>query len=192
MRVIPYLGVDGVESAYAEAPGFRGLSFTAPGLAEDDLRKGSAALTTPWPDVEVATTLRQVGWWWDALQETWDNFLAVGRLEDTRDTVRKPMESGAICLRAEIPPGGEVVLPILIHWHFPRTQMWGGDNPVPARTYVGVQFADAWDAAVHTHRDLAALEARSRAFADAFWTSDLPAPLLDAAGSALHRCARPP
>lgn len=190
-RVIPYLGVDGVESAYAEAPGFRGLSFTAPGLAEDDLRKGSAALTTPWPDVDVATTLRQVGWWWDALQETWDNFLAVGRLEDTRDTVRKPIESGAICLRAEIPPGGEVVLPILIHWHFPRTEMWGGDNPVPARTYVGVQFADAWDAAVQTHRDLAALEARSRAFADAFWTSDLPAPLLDAAGSALSTLRSP-
>jgi hypothetical protein len=83
------------------------------------------------------------------------------------------------------------VLPILIHWHFPRTEMWSGDNPVPARTNVDVQFADAWDAAVHTHRDLAALEARSRAFADAFWTSDLPAPLLDAAGSALSTLRSP-
>ena len=188
-RITPYLGVTGVESSYREAPGFRGVFFSSPGLDDDDLRSGSAALTTSQPDVDVATSLRRAGWW-DALQETWDAFLSTGRLALTHDTVSKPVESAAICLRGEIPPGGERVFSVLIHWHFPRVEMWGGDNPVPARTYVSKQFADAWHAAEHTHTNLESLASRTRAWAKAFWECDAPAPLIEAAGSALStlRC----
>jgi len=188
-RITPYLGIDGVETAYPEAPRFRGLSFRAPGLADDDVRNGSAALTTSWPHVDVATSLRRAGWW-DALQEAWDAFLSTGRLAETHETIAQPTESGAICLHGEIPPGAEAVFPVLIHWHFPRASMWGGDKPVLARTYVSKQFADAWDAANYTHGNLDSLEARTRGWADAFWNSDAPAALIEAAGSALStlRC----
>src|SRR5262245_37002321 len=122
-RIMPYLAVDGVESAYREEPAFRGVWFHAPGIAADDIRKGSAALTTSWPELDVATSLRPA-LWWDALQETWDAFHATGRLAATHDTIPKPVESAAMCMRADVPPGGEAVFPVLIHWHFPLAHMW--------------------------------------------------------------------
>lgn len=181
----------------------QGLWFTAPGLKADDPNQMTAALATPWADADVQTNLYKGGWW-DAAHILWDDFAADGRLEQSIRSIHgeaggaqgDPQQpqgffdavqgkggpgAGALCLHAELEPGGAVTLPVLIAWHAPFLKAWT-DNVV-VRTYMATQFRDAWDAANRLQREHAELEAATRAWHGAFYSSTLPALALDAAGS---------
>jgi uncharacterized protein (DUF608 family) len=169
--------------------GLTGLWFTCPSAPPGSVFEGTAALTTPWTDTDLQSRLYR-GPWWDNLQMLWNEFATTGRIEARLEPVygepldeqrsRRRFESGAICLRATLGPGESVELPVMLHWHFPNARLWGGATAVPCRTYVGVQFRDAWDAAEHTLRELPRLRSSSEAWREALFSSTLPEPVLDA------------
>ena len=177
---------------YREGAGLRGVYFTAPHAKWASPFSGSAAITTPWLATDVQTHLYR-GLWWDGLHRLWDEFVEHGALapkleprfgDPIEPEKRKHRwEAAALCLRAELEPGESVVLPVFVHWHFANARLWGGPNAVPVRTYVANQFRDAWDAAEYTARNLERLEADTRAWRDAFYSSTLPPEVIDAASA---------
>lgn len=202
LKPVGYLGPGVDDARYVPAPGeaeslnqtrteggLTGLWFTCPGALPGSVFEATAALTTPWADTDVQSRLYR-GPWWDNLQMLWNEFAATGRIEtrpepafgEALDTERRKhrFEAGAMCLRASLDAGESVELPVMLHWHFPNAWLWGGASAVSSRTYVGVQFKDAWDAAEHTLRALPRLRGASVAWRDALFSSTLPEPVLDA------------
>jgi non-lysosomal glucosylceramidase len=168
-----------------------GLYMTNPQTAEKDPMRGSFALSLVEPGDGELTTL--AGWpaakWWASPNLFWDDFTDDGRLgpeAPQRNT------TGSLCLRREIPAGGEASYTFLLTWHFPnRTPAWcgwtapkGHENDVIGNHYC-TRFADAWAAALETARALPGLEKRTRAFAAAMRESTLPGAVKDAAMSNL-------
>ena len=168
----------------------RGLWFTAPELPEEDPNFGTAALVTGWEKVDVQTRMDRGGRW-DNAHLLWDDFSADGRLEsriesEYQDGV-KPSggttaeESGAIVLRATLPPKGKAVLPVMISWHFPHFKAWTEGTVV--RTYTGKLFRDAWDAAGYAARHMERLTEETTRWHGTIFGSSLPAHVLDAVTS---------
>jgi uncharacterized protein (DUF608 family) len=179
-------------NAYRESDGLRGIVFSAPGLPWNDVNNGTATLTTDWEDTDAQTRLYHGGWW-DASHILWDEFEQTGRitpqiearhgepLPEARE--KRKNETAAICLRAKLAPGEEHTFTVFIHWHFPHTKLWHGDDAALARTYVANQFEDAWDAARYTRRNLSRLDAETRRWHTTLFESTLPPEVLDAVSS---------
>jgi hypothetical protein len=182
-------GLEETRNEYREGGGLRGIFFTAPHAPADSVWAGSAALSTAWRDTDLQSRLHR-GPWWDGLERLWNEFSETGRLAPRLTPAfgaeavheRRPMrwEAGAMCLRARVAPGATVALPVMIHWRFDNVRLWGGAAAVPAKTYVGVDYPDAWAAAEHTQRQLPRLESASRLWRDTLFASTLPEPVLDA------------
>lgn len=172
------------ENVHRKADGAEGVFFAPKDIPATDARHGTAALTTPWPHVKVATAIPRGGWW-DGLERLWRGFADRGDFPETHGAIECRWEPGALCLSADLAPGEVVVLPVHIHWHFANAMMWGGDKAVHARTYVSKQFADAWDAVRTTNANLARLERGTREWHRTFFASSLPPEVLDAASSQL-------
>ncbi|MBI4028555.1 MAG: hypothetical protein HY360_26445 [Verrucomicrobia bacterium] len=179
-------------NVYREEGGLRGIFFSAPGLPWNDVNFGTATLSTDWADTDCQTQLYRGGWW-DSAHVLWDEFTATGRLAPQLEPrhgrplaegrEKKKNESGAICLRCVLKPGEERRLTVFIHWHFPHTRLWGGNDTVLVRIYTANQFTDAWDAAMHTVNHLPRLEAETRRWHSTLFESTLPAEVRDAVSS---------
>lgn len=167
----------------------RGLWFCSPELKPEDPNYGTAALATPWPDLDVQTRLYRGGWW-DSAHLLWDDFSEDGRLEPRIESEykegEKPAghdkpEAGALALRATVPPRGFIVIPVVIAWHFPFIKCW--TENIIARTYLAKQFADAWDAAGYTLKNFERLESETRRWHELVFSSTMPPHVLDAVSS---------
>jgi uncharacterized protein (DUF608 family) len=175
--------------------GLDGLVMTNSGIPADDPRLGSfvlAALSSP-----IAHTTYWRGWpkgrWWNSPLHFWDSFSRDGAL---LEEPRSRSSVGALCQQATIPAGGSAAITFLLAWHFPnRTPGWcGWDAPAgESGTIIGnfysTRFKSAWEAAKYTAANLARLESRTRAFAEAFAESTLPAAVKEAASANLSTLA---
>jgi uncharacterized protein (DUF608 family) len=180
--------------------GLRGIYFSAPNLPADDINFGTAALTTDHANTDVQTHLFRGGWF-DAEHILWDEFTATGMLThlleprhgrplDPKREKKRKSESGALCLRAKLAAGEARTFTIFLHWHFPNARLWAKDGK-QVRTFVGKQFADAWDAARYTHRNFKRLDAETRKWHETFFASTLPPEALDAVSSNISTIRSP-
>ncbi len=154
-----------------------------------------------WGTLALATTATQgvthrTSWadlnWGDALLDYWDDFAADGALEERQTELDNPIGSLAVKLR--IPARGTKSVTFLLAWHFPNRRGWGvrnepslsygtgvRDEPEFVGNHYTTQYADAWDVIEKTTAELAALEAQTLAFVNAFVASDMPAEAKEAA-----------
>lgn len=172
-----------------------GISMSNPALTADDPMRGTFVLAATRDPAASITNWR--GWpkarWWNAPMFFWDTFSLHGALtEEPADfgTV------GALCLRRSVAPSSTATFTFILAWHFPhRTPEWcGWEAPQgEGRTVIGnrycTRFTDAWDAAQYAVSHLDQLESRTRAFAQAFAESTLPAAVKDAASANLSTLA---
>jgi len=167
----------------------RGLAMSSQKVKPEAPAFGTVALVTPWPDV---TTLAHWvrGDWWDDLQIFWDDFAADGLLKDVDEVSPSPdkrTDVGTLGLTATVAPGGEVVLPFILSWHFPNVLNYFDIVPEQRgrifKNHYAERYADAWAAAEYLQANLGRLEAASRAFHDAFFSTSLPPYVLDAVSS---------
>ena len=175
--------------------GLEGLVMSNTGIPANDPRLGSlvlAALSAPG----VRTTHWR-GWpkgrWWNSPLLFWDAFSRDGAL------LEEPQSRGlvgALCQQTAIPAGSSATITFMLAWHFPnRTPGWCGWDSPPgeSETIIGnfysTRFKSAWDAAKYTAANLERLESRTRAFADAFAASDLPAAVKEGASANLSTLA---
>ncbi len=167
----------------------RGLAMSSRKVKPEAPAFGTMALTTPWPDVTYLTHWVR-GDWWDDLQIFWDDFAADGRLKDLAEVSPSPdkrTDVGTLGLVATLAPGEEVVLPFILSWNFPNVLNYFDIVPEQRgrifKNHYAERFADAWAAAEHLQANLGRLEAASRAFHDAFFSTTLPPYVLDAVSS---------
>jgi non-lysosomal glucosylceramidase len=164
-----------------------GLLMQNPQLDATDPGKGTFAVAVLDPADGEVTTLR--GWpagrWWNSPLLFWDDFTADGSLGPES---AKPGNVGAVCLKREIPAGGEAEFAFVLAWHFPNRTPgrcgWsapkGHENDVIGNWYA-TKFGDAWAVAEYAAAHLPELERRTRTFVTAMRESTLPAAVKDAA-----------
>jgi len=169
--------------------GVRGLTMTGGKAPSESAGAGSLAVATAWKDVTYLERWERAGWF-DSLQSFWDDFRADGALPSVSQPEPSPdgsTDTGTLGLRATVPPGGEVCLPIVLGWHFPNlTNYWNRNSPVLGSrlgNYYTTKHSDAWEVVCNVVGRLDALRGRTRAFADALFESTVPATVLDAVSS---------
>jgi len=174
---------EGKVNEFVDEAGLRGVKMTNTKAAHDDLANGSMALVTTHKDVTCMKAWPAAGWW-DSAQTFWDDFKSDGQFTAV---VEAPSDIASLGLKFSLAPGESVELPFIFTWYFPnRENYWNGEPEVKGAR-LGNRYSkwwdDAWDAAGYVVKNLDRLEKETRLFADALYSSTLPAVALDAAGA---------
>jgi non-lysosomal glucosylceramidase len=170
-----------------EGAGLTGLLMHNPQVQPGDAGFGTFALCLLGVGDGRVSTLH--GWpagrWWNSPLLFWDDFSADGELgpeAEQRNSV------GALCLKREIPAGGEAEYTFLLAWHFPnRTPErcgWHapkGHEKDVIGNYYATRFKDAWEAAEYAAAHLETLERRTRQFTSAIRQTTTPPAIKEAA-----------
>ena len=178
-------------NSFRDQDGIRGLLLGAEGLASDDLHQGSLSLVS---DHERVTYKRSwlLGEWWDYLHDFWDDLLEDGELHDPPDDAESQRSlTASLGLVDRLQPGQSRRFRFILSWHFPnRPAAWdirqvdmlgvAPESVGTIRNHYATRFADAWGVAAYVEAELERLERGTRAFHDAFFSSSLPAAVLDA------------
>lgn len=179
-------GEDRAECSYVDRAGVRGLHFSNARFGEDSIHTGTFALTTDWRDV---TYRRQ--WldseWFDALQNMWERFREKGDFDADAPADSGRRLPGSLGCRARLEPGEAVELPFFFSWASPVTEKyWDSKLAAPSwHPWYATQWPTAWDAAAEFFARREELTGRTRTFEEAFYTSSLPAEVLERVGSTL-------
>ena len=161
-------------------PSRQGEAAGSASLHPDGGTEGGVSHRTAWANYS----------WGDSLLDFWDDFSDDGALEERdRDGVDNP--TGSLCVSLDAPAKSSVEVVFFLTWHFPNRVTWretGSNHPHSPNqagaiigNYYTNQYADAWDAAAYTAKNLDWLEAETRAFVDAVCESDLPAVVKESA-----------
>ncbi|HOS42978.1 MAG TPA: GH116 family glycosyl-hydrolase, partial [Armatimonadota bacterium] len=182
----------GATNAYRAVGALKGVLLSHPGADPNDPRTGTLALATTWEALDAQTRWYRGGWW-DKCHLFWDDFAEDGRVTNVLDTDPSPGagDVAALVLRATVPAGGAVTLPIFITWHFPKManpwsahpeSPWGGeaDYAHPLDLYVGAHFADAWAVADYVTDNLSRLRRDTELFRETLFGSTLPDHVIEA------------
>ena len=172
---------DGLDGILMRSEGVDPRAETWGTVALCALAAGDVTHRTAWPRLS----------WGDSLLDFWDDFRDDGRLEE-RDGGREDAPMASLAQSLTLPPGGERSVTFLLTWHFPNRMTWtpgeddcGVDGSCGDPNWIGnfytTLYRDAWDVARRTAPELAALEADTLAFVQAFCASDLPAVVKEAA-----------
>jgi non-lysosomal glucosylceramidase len=208
-----FLGGDGVEqgpqdniNTFESEAGFCAMAARAPHLPDDSPYFGSFALAVLESDASSRTSWVKLNWG-DSLLDFWDDFLADGRLEN-RDREDQVAPIASLCVQTELKAGESRAITFVWAWHFPNRLSWTPEGKeVNANTVLGTghwghmqggdivgnaytnRFFDAQDVLRKFVPQLPALEAQTVMFARAFYGSDWPDEIKEAAGfnlSTLH------
>jgi uncharacterized protein (DUF608 family) len=152
-------------------------------------RHGSLALVTTHDDVSALPAWKGSEWF-DSFQSWINEFSVGGRFQagpPMAPTGDRRSAYATLAPRLRLAPGEAATVTFLLAWHFPlRENDWNSEEEVKGQILkndYGLRFAGAWEVARHAVENLDRLERRSRAFHDAFFSSTLPAHVLDAASS---------
>ncbi len=164
-------------------------------LAEQDPMRGEFILCA----INTAGTRTDVwrGWpqgrWWNSPMQFWDDFSDDGQLAAQPEPHNAV---GVLCLQRSIAPAASAEFTFLLAWRFPnRTPDWCGWKAPKdqGKTVIGnhycTRFPTALAAAEYAAANLKRLEGQTRAFAQAFRASTLPAVVKEAASANLSTLA---
>jgi non-lysosomal glucosylceramidase len=185
---------EGLCNEYRQDGPLKGLLFANSKIPFGSITGGTMALLTA-----AGSVTHKRKWlndaWWDGAHDFWDDFAADGRLEPeptygqiqgAASFNKTGMHVGSLGIRQTIKPKQEKVFEFLLAWHFPnRAKQWSEDcgpdcGCGTTRMYYAKLFYDAWAAGKYLHENLPRLEAASRAFHDALFSSTLPGYVIDA------------
>ena len=166
-----------------ETSSLRGVHLTTKKHAAGSPRSGSMAVVTPHaPGAATAKAILSTAF--DGAWEFWESLNADGKLPHAVDVAESGEKGTLTCglaLDAQLEPGEDLELPVILAWHSPVSDAGGK----PWKTYVHTLFADAWEAAEYALTNLDQLTARTRAFAERLHHSTLPGIVVEAVSSQL-------
>jgi uncharacterized protein (DUF608 family) len=181
---------ESMQSGGAQGPRFlQGLELVSTKYQPGDVRFGSMALVTTHPDAGARVAWEE-GPWWDSFQKWLDEFLAAGTFSGPAEM--KPTADGfsnyaTLASRFSLKPRQSQAVDLVLAWYFPtRENYWNNEPEVKGqklRNYYGTRFADAWEVARYAAGELGRLEKSTRLFQQSFFSSTLPAAVLDAVSS---------
>jgi uncharacterized protein (DUF608 family) len=172
---------------HLERDGVRGLFMSTKKFPPESPRFGTMCLATTHADTRIQTRWLRAGWF-DAWHRFWDR-ASEGELDERteRADCKEGTDIGSIALRATVPPGRTVRLPVYICWHIPNFEMywhWKPEGSKPIwKNWYATRYADAAAVAAYLGANGERLYGETREFADALFASTLPAAALDAVSS---------
>ena len=182
-------------TAITGATQLRGIDMTNPSIEPVSEFAGSAFVGLAGeggraaPDCELQTHWYQGGWW-DGLQMLWNDFSADGHIEPGTGEFSVPegrYNECSLCVPFNLKPGESRAFTVLFTWHLPNLRnYWNAGEPVHGamlRNWYATHWANAWEVAAYVAENLERLERETRLWHDTFFTSSLPAAVLDAASS---------
>lgn len=174
---------------FLEGGAFRGIFMRTMKHPNTDPKFGNLALVTSNPSVTY-TTRWDRGGWFDSLSLFWNDFADDGRLESPVQLDPSPdgkTDTGSLGVYATLQKNESITIPFFIAWYFPnRENYWNGEEAVAGKivgNFYANQFADAWEVASYTIKNLEALEHSTRQFHQALFSSTVPTEVLDAVSS---------
>jgi non-lysosomal glucosylceramidase len=166
-----------------------GLDLTSEKYAPDHPRFGSMCVMTSHPNA-TARARWEGGEWFDAYTRWADEFAASGGFQDPPPGEPSPDHSsqpGTLAPRFRLGPGASETVTFVLAWYFPnRENYWNTEKEVAGskvRNDYATRFGSAWEVGRYALANLDRLESASRSFHEAFFTSSLPAHVLDAVSS---------
>ncbi len=185
---------DRATSTYRDEGSFRGLQFTNARYGPEDIRHGTAALTTDWPQATCTERWLQQGWF-DAMQHFWNRFRETGELEPGARSEADWRVAGTLGLHVDLAPGESQTLRFAISWCFPLTaKYWGGENEPkgePWTPFYATQWPDAWAAAKEFFERREDLESKTFAFARGLHEANQPEELIESVACTLSTFRTP-
>ncbi len=170
---------------WVERDGYRGIVMTTEKHAPDSPRFGTMVLLTPNEDVTWQLRFAESRWFARS-ESLMDGFGTTGEFSGTETSQVSPdgqPHVGQLGLKADLAPGESVTRTFVLAWLMPNFEKyWGGGNSV-WKTYQGGEWQNAEAVALYTIENMPRLEGQTRKFADAFFSSTLPAYVLDAISS---------
>ena len=156
----------------------KGIYMTSDEVDSKDPAWGTIALTTE-SDGSVSYRTSSIGDGWNnASLNFWDDFSTDGELVEHEKMVDDdPMASLAI--KKTIPANSKETFSFFISWTFPNRTAWY--KPEIVGNYYTTKYKDAWDVAIQTIPQMAALEEETLRFVKAFIDSDYPEVVKEAA-----------
>lgn len=164
-------------NAFRQQDGLKGIYMYSEGVDSLDAAWGTLALSTnsPLPASYRKSSVPDA--WNNAILSFWDDFSHDGEMNpDIAEADDDPMAS--LALKASIAPGQTECFTFFITWNFPNRQAWSAS---PVGNYYSQQYADAWDVAEKTVKELPRLEKETLAFVNAFSQSSYPDVIKEAA-----------
>lgn len=128
------------------------------------------------------------GGWFDSVSALWSE-VSTGEFKpnDGKDSEKghDGNNGGSLMISARLEPGESLTIPIVIAWHFPncdRVIGHVGEQPVNLvwHPFYTTRWKDAAEVAAYVAANCGDLRRRTRAFADALYSSTLPSAALDA------------
>ena len=194
---------DGPKNTYIEGENVRGLFYEPKTILPESEDYASMALTTPMRGVTYKRMWLNGGWW-DGLQDMMDDLADDGALEAESHYTAKDAENddsvmGSLCVKRVIPAGGSALFEFYISWHFPyRVDSWSEEmyeneilkkgvtrEIVKKKKYYATIWRDAWDVAEYVGKNFTRLYEDTKKFHDAFFSSTMPAYVLDAVSATM-------
>ena len=171
-------GAAGNVNEYVEEGTLKGIRMSSEECPKDDAAWGTMALVT---DTEAKVTHRvrgKDGVWYATIEDFWRDFSSDGELEEN-PPFKAAMPFAALAVRKTVPAHGTATFTFHFTWSFPNRKDWNFKTTVG--NHYATVYPDAWDAAKRIVPRLPALERRSRAFVEAFLSTDMPDCLKEAA-----------
>ena len=172
----------GSTNAFQKVGNLQGIFMTHPEADPTCVHTGNLALSTTWADTDVQTHWYRGGWW-DGSHMFWDDFAEDGRLNQVLETAPGTGDVASMALRATVPAGGSVTLPVYITWYFPLiSNEWPPpeDHPKALETYVTANFDNAWSVADYTAKNLDRLRDETGRWRESIYSNSLPDHLIEA------------
>ncbi len=176
------------------APGLAGVLLGDETMDRADQEWGTIAAAALGPDAWTGAPWG-MGKWNQGLFTMWQDFVITGQPSaglfggGEHAPMSSPALAGTVGTRLLIPPGGSREAVFLLAWHFPNRRSWRGSDsgplglagPETVGNYYTRGAADAWPVLTAAATRLDGLRERTQRFVSAFWSSDLPAPVKEAA-----------
>lgn len=189
-----YRTVPGAYNRAVREQGHCGIRMLGEGEPAGSLREAQGALMTPEADAELLPAWYKGGWQ-DGITAFW-KALCRGKLPDGErgDEARQSrigpegLTVGSVGVRKQLAPGQEADFVFVFSWYVPnRIYGWfaGDAKGRTMRNAYAARFSDAWQAGAYLLDHLPRLEADSRSFAEALYTSTLPASVIQSAAYTL-------
>ena len=197
--IVNFIGADGSagepgrnRNRFREGTAVQGIFMDSEGVASEDERWGTMALTAERRAAVSYRTAWRSRDWGSGMLDFWDDFSADGLLTE-RDAEGTDAPIASLAVRQEIPAGETAEALFLLTWHFPNRMTWNPPQPnaeesccddgAPERigNYYTTRYKDAWEVGEQVMVALPELEETTVRFVRSFCDSDLPSVVKEAA-----------
>ncbi len=186
-----FMKIGGNANGVKAAPG--GFTLWCAGSADRDWEEGTFSATVDSAEARVNHAWFR-GEWFDAVSQAWKD-IAEGRCyERPPVTSGEPSPGASVFVPFKLPARASKTIVLRLAWHVGRTNLRYGKDPVkqgePAnqetyKPWYAARFANIDEVAGYWRDNYGQLRAKSKRFSDCFYSSTVPAEVLEAVAANL-------